>query len=126
MPSGASSFSVIGDVEVTTCYTNYTKAPCDQAARSTFSDAFVGTQLVVQQYNSTGTACGTAWTNGALAGTTVTNTIHHFKINTWGTAPVNTSCTSRNFKMWIRVTANASHNSIVIENNNETVTAALV
>jgi hypothetical protein len=125
-PADAASFDVIGDVNVTTCPSYYTKAPCDVAARTTYPDAYVGTQLVVQQFNADGSTCGAAWNNGPLAGTSVPNQVHHYKINTWGTVPVSSSCTARHFRIWIRVTANVAHNSFVIEDNNETVTAAFI
>ncbi|MGL5824144.1 MAG: hypothetical protein ACRCYU_04805 [Nocardioides sp.] len=126
VPNGVSAFQVIGDVNVTTCYTGDRRPPCDTAARTSYRDAYVGTQLVVQQLDAHGAACGTPWTNGPLTGATVSNTVHHFKINTWGTVPVNSACGSRSFRMWIRVTANASRNSIVIESNNQTVTGAFL
>ncbi|MGL5810758.1 MAG: hypothetical protein ACRCYQ_12515 [Nocardioides sp.] len=126
VPSGAGSFDVVGDVNVTTCYAGDKRPPCGVAARTSHQEAYVGTQLVVQQYRADGTACGAPWTNGPLAGVTVSNTVHHFKINTWGTVPVSSSCGSRNFRMWIRVTANAARNSIVVEANNQTLTAALL
>ena len=84
----------------------------------------MGTQLVANQLNQDGSVCHTT-TNGALDGVYVTSTVHHFKINTWITdVPVLATCTSRKFLVYTRVTANAAHNSFVVEGNNQSVGAA--
>lgn len=124
-PAGLTSIQAIGDVNVTTCYGSHPEALC-VGGRTTGGYAYVGTQLVVHQLNSDGSVCKTT-TNGALAGVTVTNTVHHFKINTWHTSvPVSTACTSRTFRASTRVTANAGAESILVEANHQSLTALFV
>ncbi|MEV6965150.1 hypothetical protein AB0M47_08520 [Hamadaea sp. NPDC051192] len=124
-PAGVTSIQAIGDVNVTTCYGTKPEALC-VGGRLTGGFAYVGTQLVVHQLNQDGSVCNTT-TNGALAGVTVSNTVHHFKINTWHTAvPVLASCSSRTFSASTRVTANAGAESIVVEANHQSLTALFV
>ncbi|WP_326567160.1 hypothetical protein VSH64_35735 [Amycolatopsis rhabdoformis] len=123
-PAGAISVQAIGDLNITVCY-GADNGLCQrsQGARMSAGDSLVGTQLVVNQLNAAGQVCHTS-TNGALAGTTVTSTVHHYKINTWLTnVPVQPNC-SRDFVVYTRVTANAAHNSFLIEANNQSVGAA--
>lgn len=124
-PAGVTSIQAIGDVNVTTCYGTRPETLC-VGGRLTGNYAYVGTQLVVHQLNQDGSVCATT-TNGALAGVTVTNTVHHFKINTWHTAvPVSTACSSRTFSASTRVTANAGAESIIVEANHQSLTALFV
>jgi len=133
----SSGLNVIGDENVTVCYnTTNEEAEClaPPGARQSAALALVGVQLVVQQYADPAglVACGPQWTNGGLIGYTVSTTVHHYKINTSGTMPpssINPLCEVAGagyFEMWLRTTANANDNSFVIENNNETVTAAFI
>lgn len=124
-PAGVTSIQAIGDVNVTTCYGTNPEPLC-VGGRLTGGHAYVGTQLVVNQLNTGGAVCRTT-TNGPLAGVTVSNTVHHFKINTWHTAvPVDPACTSRNFQASTRVTANAGAESIIVEANHQSLTALFV
>jgi hypothetical protein len=124
-PAGVTSIQAIGDVNVTTCYGTSPESLC-VGGRTTGGYAYVGTQLVVNQLNSNGSVCVTT-TNGALAGVTVTNTVHHFKINTWHTSvPVSSACSSRNFQASTRVTANSGAESIIVEANHQSLTAMFV
>ncbi|NUR50759.1 MAG: hypothetical protein HOV71_21735 [Hamadaea sp.] len=124
-PAGVTSIQAIGDVNVTTCYGTRPETLC-VGGRLTGGYAYVGTQLVVHQLNQDGSVCNTT-TNGALAGVTVSNTVHHFKINTWHTAvPVLAGCTSRTFSASTRVTANAGAESIIVEANHQSLTALFV
>jgi hypothetical protein len=126
-PAGATTIQAIGDVNITVCY-NVNNGLCQRSAgaRMDGTNSLVGTQLVASQLNANGSVCHVT-TNGALAGVTVTSTIHHFKINTWITSvPVLASCSSRDFVVYTRVTANASHNSFLVEANNQSVGAAFV
>ena len=124
-PAGVTSIQAIGDVNVTTCYGSSPESLC-VGGRTIGGYAYVGTQLVVSQLNANGSVCATT-TNGALAGVTVTNTVHHFKINTWHTSvPVSTACSSRNFQASTRVTANSGAESILIESNHQSLTALFV
>ena len=124
-PAGVSSIQAIGDVNVTTCYGSNPEPLC-VGGRTTGNHAYVGTQLVVHQLNANGTVCATTY-NGDLQGVTVTNTVHHFKINTWHTSvPVSAACTSRNFQASTRVTANAAAESVLVEANHQTLTALFV
>ncbi|MET7989634.1 hypothetical protein ABZU76_01875 [Amycolatopsis sp. NPDC005232] len=125
-PAGAKVVQAIGDVNITVCY-NADNGLCQRSAgaRMDGANSLVGTQLVVNQLDVNGNPCNTT-TNGPLAGVTVTNTVHHFKINTWVTnVPIVATC-SRDFVVYTRVTANAAHNSFLIEANNESVGAAFV
>ncbi|MEV0272268.1 hypothetical protein AB0H43_26115 [Hamadaea sp. NPDC050747] len=124
-PAGVTSIQAIGDVNVTTCYGSSPEPLC-AGGRLTGGYAYVGTQLVVNQLNSNGSVCVTT-TNGDLAGVTVTNTVHHFKINTWHTSvPVSAACTSRDFQASTRVTANTGAESIIVEANHQSLTAMFV
>ncbi len=126
-PAAATTVQAIGDVSVTTCY-GVDKGLCQRSAgaRMDGSRSFVGTQLVVNQLSATGAVCRTT-TNGPLAGVTVTNTVHHYRVNTWlTTVAVDSSCGSRNFVSYTRVTANAAYNSFKIEANNQSVGALFV
>lgn len=125
-PAGATSIQAIGDVNVTVCYGSVDNGLCQRSAgaRMGGTKSLVGTQLVANQLNSDGTVCHTT-TNGDLAGVYVTSTVHHFKINTWMTSiPVVSTCSSRNFVVYLRITANTSYNSFVVEANNQSVGAA--
>ncbi|OXM60915.1 hypothetical protein [Amycolatopsis vastitatis] len=125
-PAGATSVQAIGDLNITVCYGPDDNGLCvhSAGARMDGADSLVGTQLVANQLDQDGSVCHTT-TNGALAGVYVTSTVHHFKINTWITdVPVLATCTSRNFVVYTRVTANAAHNSFVVEANNQSVGAA--
>ena len=127
-PAGVASIQAIGDLNVTVCYGAADNGLCvhSAGARMGGSDSLVGTQLVANQLNADGSVCHTT-TNGGLVGVYVTSTIHHFKINTWLTdIPVLATCSSRNFVVYTRVTANAAHNSFVVEANNQSVGAAFV
>ena len=126
-PASATAVQAIGDVSVTVCY-GVDKGLCQRAsgARMDGTRSFVGTQLVVNQLNATGSVCRTT-TNGPLAGVTVTTTIHHYRVNTWLTdVPVDPACSSRDFVSYTRTTANASYNSFKIEANNQSVGAVFV
>ncbi|QRP45958.1 hypothetical protein [Amycolatopsis sp. FDAARGOS 1241] len=125
-PVGATTVQAIGDLNITVCY-GADNGLCQRSAgaRMSGSNSLVGTQLVVNQLDTSGNVCHTT-TNGPLAGVTVTSTVHHFKINTWLTdVPVLASC-SRTFVAYTRVTANPVHNSFLIEANNQSVGAAFV
>jgi hypothetical protein len=124
-PAGVTSIQAIGDVNVTTCYGTDPEPLC-VGGRTAGTYAYVGTQLVVHQLNEDGSVCNTT-TNGPLAGVTVTNTVHHFKINTWNTSvPVVTTCTSRNFQASTRVTASSGAESVIVEANHQSLTALFV
>lgn len=126
-PASATVVQAIGDVSITVCY-GVDKGLCSRSlgARMDGSSSFVGTQLVLNQLDADGTVCRTT-TNGDLTGVRITNTIHHFRINTWLTnVPVDTSCGSRDFVSYTRTTANASYNSFKIEANNQSVGAVFV
>lgn len=126
-PASATAVQAIGDVSITVCY-GADRGLCSRAAGAQMdgSRSYVGTQLVVNQLRADGSVCRTT-TNGPLKGTTVTNTIHHYRINTWLTnVPVDTSCGARDFVSYTRTTANAEHNSFKIEANNQSVGAVFV
>jgi hypothetical protein len=124
-PAGVTSIQAIGDVNVTTCYGTNPEPLC-VGGRTSGGYAYVGTQLVVHQLNASGAVCRTT-NNGALKGVTVTNTVHHFKINTWITeVPVSSACSSRNFQASTRVTANAAAESVIVEANHQSLTALFV
>jgi len=126
-PASATAVQAIGDISVTVCY-GADRGLCSRSngARMDGSRSYVGTQLVVDQLRGDGSVCRTT-TNGPLTGTTVTNTIHHYRINTWLTnVPIDTSCGSRDFVSYTRTTANAEHNSFKIEANNQSVGAVFV
>lgn len=124
-PAGVSTIQAIGDVNVTTCYGSRPEPLC-VGGRTSGNHAYVGSQLVVHQLNSNGSVCRTT-TNGELKGVTVTNTVHHFKINTWHTSvPVSTACSSRTFQAATRVTANAAAESVLVEANHQSLTALFV
>ncbi|UWE11112.1 hypothetical protein [Actinacidiphila bryophytorum] len=126
-PAAATAVQAIGDVSVTVCY-GADGGLCRRSsgARMDGTSSYVGTQLVLNQLNSDGSVCRTT-TNGALKGTTVTTTVHHYRINTWLTdVPVDPACTSRDFVSYTRTTANANSNSFKIEANNQTVGAVFV
>jgi len=127
-PAGVTSIQAIGDVNVTTCYkgSDGSTEPLCVGGRTTGGYAYVGTQLVVRQLNEDGSICVTT-TNGTLAGVTVTNTVHHFKINTWHTGvPVSSACSSRVFTASTRVTANSGAESVIVEANHQSLTALFV
>ena len=126
-PAGVTAIQAIGDINVTVCYgTDNSLCQRSSGARMSGTRSLVGTQLVANQLNADGSVCQTT-TNGALAGVYVTTTIHHYKINTWLTSiPVSAACSSRNFTVYTRVTANSGYNSFVIEANNQSVGAAFV
>jgi hypothetical protein len=126
-PPGATAVQAIGDVSVTVCYGG-DGGLCRRSAgaRMDGTSAFVGTQLVLNQLDSDGSVCRTT-TNGPLAGTTVSTTVHHYRINTWLTdVPVDPACTSRDFVSYTRTTANAGYNSFTTEANNQSVGAVFV
>ena len=123
-PSAATVVQAIGDVSITTCY-GADKGLCSRSlgARMGGAGSYVGTQLIVNQLRADDSVCRTT-TNGPLAGVYVSNTVHHYRINTWLTnVPVDTSCGSRKFVSYTRTTANASGNSFKIEANNQSVGA---
>lgn len=123
---GASTIQAFADVNVTVCYYSSTGACLGAGSRRSGARAYVGTQLVVNQLQSDGTVCRT-FVNGPLLGTTVTSTIHHYKINTSVTdIPVSSSCTSRTFLAYLRVTANAGSNSIIVEPSHQSQTSLYV
>lgn len=120
----ATVVQAIGDVSITVCY-GVDKGLCQRSsgARMDGTGSYVGTQLVLTQLRADGSICRTT-TNGPLAGVSVTNTVHHYRINTWLTdVPVDTSCGSRDFVAYTRTTANANSNSFKIEANNQSVGA---
>lgn len=126
-PAGATAVQAIGDVSVTVCY-GVDGGLCQRSAgaRMDGTSSYVGTQLVVNQLDAQGAVCRTT-TNGALQGTTVSTTVHHYRINTWLTdVPVDASCGSRDFVSYTRVTANAGANSFKTEANNQSVGAVFV
>jgi hypothetical protein len=126
-PDSATTVQAIGDVSVTVCY-GADRGLCSRAngARMDGKSSVVGTQLIVNQLRGDGSVCRTT-TNGPLAGHTVTTTVHHYRINTWLTdVPVDTSCGSRDFVSYLRVTANANYNSFKTEANNQSVGAVFV
>ncbi|NGN63626.1 hypothetical protein G5C51_06855 [Streptomyces sp. A7024] len=126
-PTSATKVQAIGDVSITVCY-GPDKGLCSRSlgARMDGTRSYVGTQLVLNQLKADGSVCRTT-TNGPLAGTTVTTTVHHYRINTWLTdVPVDTSCGSRDFVSYTRTTANADFNSFKIEANNQSVGAVFV
>src|SRR5262245_48390426 len=126
-PASATVVQAIGDVSITVCY-GVDKGLCARSlgARMDGTKSFVGTQLVLNQLKQDGTVCKTT-TNGDLAGVSVTNGIHHYRINTWLTnVPIDPSCGSRDFVSYTRTTANASYNSFKIEANNQSVGAVFV
>jgi len=125
--AGATWIQSFGDVNVTECYGGNTTGVCAGAgSRRSKTYAYVGTQFSVRQLNANGTVCRT-FVNHPLAGTVLTGEIHHLKINqSIVNVPITSSCTSRTFIAVVRVTANASANSIVVEGNHQTVTAMYV
>lgn len=125
--AGATSIQAIGDVTITVCYPRDTKGAClGKGSRRSTPYAYAGTQLVVQQLQANGAICRT-FVNGPLTGTRITWEIHHRKLNrSIINIPVSSSCTSRTFSAYTRVTANAGANSIVVENNHQSETALYV
>lgn len=125
--TGARSVQALGDVNITVCYPRDFKGPCLAAgSRRRSSFAYIGIQLVVQQLMASGAACRT-FVSGPLDGITITSEIHHRKLNkSIANVPVTSSCTSRRFRAYMRVFANKGANSVVVENNNQSVTALYV
>ena len=125
--AGASSIQSFGDVNVTVCYDGNTGGICAGAgSRRTRTFGYVGTQFSVRQLNANGTVCRT-FVNHPLAGTVLTSEIHHLKINqSIVNIPITRSCTSRQFIASVRVTANRSANSVVVEANHQSVTGMYI
>jgi hypothetical protein len=125
--AGTTYLQALGDVNITTCYPRDFKGPCVGArSRRASSYANVGVQLVVQQLQASGAACRT-FVSGPLSSTTITSEIHHRKLNkSIANVPVTSACTSRRFRAYVRVTTNTRANSVVVENNNQSVTALYV
>jgi hypothetical protein len=122
----ANTIQAFGDVNVTVCYYGSTGTCLGAGSRRSTTRAYVGTQLVVNQLQSDGTVCST-FVNGPALGTSITSTIHHYKINTSITdIPVSSSCTSRTFQASVRVTASAGYNSIIVEPNHQSQTSLYV
>jgi hypothetical protein len=117
----------LGDVNITVCYPRDFTGPCLGArSRRSSSYAYIGVQLVVQQLQASGAACRT-FVSGPLGGTTITSEIHHRKLNkSIANVPVTSSCTSRRFRAYVRVTTNTGANSVVVENNNQSETALYI
>ena len=125
--AGARYVQALGDVNITVCYPRDFKGPClGTRSRRSSSYANVGIQLVVQQLQASGAACRT-FVSGPLGSTAITSEIHHRKFNkSIVNVPVTSSCTSRRFRAYVRVTTNARANSVVVENNNQSETALYV
>jgi hypothetical protein len=123
----ATSIQAIGDVNVTVCYPGDNRGAClGRGSRRSASYAYVGTQLVVRPLQASGAVCRT-YVSGPLAGTRITWEIHHRKLNlNIINIPVSSSCTSRRFSAYVRVTANRRANSVVVENNHQSETALYV
>ncbi len=126
-PANARSIQAIGDVNVTVCYASDTTGLCaGPGARRARTFGYVGTQLTVQQLQSNGRVCR-SFASGPLVGTVVTSTIHHRKSNSAiANIPVTSSCTSRRFIAYTRVTANHAANSFLIDPHHATVTLLYV
>lgn len=128
-PTGANSIQSFGDVNVTLCYGagGGSDVPCARSgSRRSRTFAYVGTQFSVRQLNANGTVCR-SFVNHPLAGTVLTQAIHHLKINQYiVNIPITGSCTSRTFIAAVRVTANRGANSIVVEANHQSGTGMYV
>jgi hypothetical protein len=124
--AGARSIQAFGDVNVTVCYDGSAGTCLGAGSRRSAARAYVGTQFVVRQLHADGAICR-SYSSGPLVGTSISSTIHHFKINkSIANIPVTSSCTSRAFLAYMRVTANRSANSILVEPNHQSETALYV
>ena len=126
-PRGARAIQSFGDVNVTVCYRCSSDVLCARSgSRRSRTFAHVGTQFSVRQLNANGTVCR-SFVNHPLAGTVLTQEIHHLKINqSIVNIPITGSCTSRTFIAAVRVTANRGANSIVVEANHQSGTGTYV
>jgi hypothetical protein len=125
---GTDSIQAFGDVNVTVCYDGGKDRGSCLGAGSRRSALFasVGTQLVVQQLQADGTVCRTM-VNGPLVATRISNTIHHWKFNkSVSNIAVSSTCTSPEFRAYLRVTTSRIANSIVVEENHQSETALYV
>ncbi len=125
LPAGLQQVKVAGDASITVCYGDTATGPCSHAARRGFRSAYVGTQLMARRFDAAGRPCGSVWTNGPLAWRTITNAVHHFKINMDGVVPRDPSCPSRRLDVWVRVAVSATGNSVVVDSNRQSVTLAV-